>query len=429
MSDQRFIEAEKDNHPVACLCRVLEVAPSGFSAWLRREPSERAREDGELTCRIEAIHEGSRGTSGAPRVHAELEDGGVGVGEKRMARLMRALGPRAVHRRRRTRTTRQDRAAAPAPDLVSRDFSASGPDEPWVADITYVPTWAGSLYLAVVLDASSREVVGWAMAGHLRTELVLDALEMAVRTRAPGRGLIHRSDRGSQYASLAFGRGCREAGIVASMGSTGDRYDDALRGSFSATPETELIDRAAFRDQGLVPPPSGGSRPPMPTSTVAPGLASARPHTDPKGGGGRLRSPTCHVVCCPPNRGNSSFPHGAEQSRGGGGVAPVVTPEVGDASGRLKGDVAVQAIEALNIEGDVPVEQLGNRWGLGHSLLLCRGEGEEDWEAAPDRAQLTMKAPLNGGSVPLGGHEDVLTSPQVDAVTEVTSGDAVARLH
>jgi len=135
VSDYRFIEAERDNHPVACMCRVLEVAPSGFYAWLRRPPSERARKDGELTCKIKAIHEGSRGTYGAPRVHAELRDDGVSVGKKRVARLMRAIGLQGVHRRRRARTTRQDKAAAPAPDLVDRDFSAPGPDRLWVADI------------------------------------------------------------------------------------------------------------------------------------------------------------------------------------------------------------------------------------------------------------------------------------------------------
>jgi putative transposase len=238
---------EKANHPVARLCRVLEVSASGFYAWLRRAPSERARRDGELAERIVAIHEDSRGTYGAPRIHAELKDEGRPVGRKRVARLMRALGLQGVHRRRRARTTRRDERAAPAPDLVGRDFSAPGPDALWVADITYVPTWAGFLYLAVVLDAFSRRVVGWAMAAHLRTELVLEALEMAIRTRAPGPGLVHHSDRGSQYTSLGFGRRCREAGIVASMGSAGDCYDNALCESFFATLETELIRRSVFR--------------------------------------------------------------------------------------------------------------------------------------------------------------------------------------
>lgn len=248
MSDYRFIEAEKDNHPVACLCRVLEVSFSGFYAWLRREPSERARKDEELAERIKAIHDASRGIYGAPRIHAELKDEGTPVGKKRVARLMRAQGLQGVHRRRRTKTTRQDKAAAPAPDLVDRDFSAPGPDRKWMADITYVPTWVGFLYLAVVVDAFSRKVVGWAMAAHLRTELVLDALEMAIRTRRPGPGVVHHSDRGCQYTSVAFGKRCREAGIVASMGSTGDCFDNALCESFFASLETELIDRSVFRD-------------------------------------------------------------------------------------------------------------------------------------------------------------------------------------
>lgn len=240
MSDYRFIEAERGNHPVARVCRVLGVAASGFYPWCRRGPSERARGDAELARRITQIHTDSRGTYGAPRIHAELKDQGTPVGRKRVAGLMRALGLEGVHRRRRARTTRRDEGARPAPDLVDRDFSASGPDELWVADITYVPTWAGFLYLAVVVDASSRKVVGWAMATHLRTELVLQALEMALRTRSPAPGLVHHSDRGCQYTSLEFGRRCREAGIVASMGSAGDRYEGALPESFFATLETEL---------------------------------------------------------------------------------------------------------------------------------------------------------------------------------------------
>jgi len=185
VSDYRFIEAEKDNHPVATMCRVLDVAKAGFYAWLHRPPSERARRDAELTGKITGIHADSRGTYGSPRVHAELAEQGEHVGKKRIARLMRLAGVVGVHRRTGTRTTRQDKAAPPAPDLLNRDFTANGPNERWIADITYVPTWAGFLYLAVVLDVFSRKVVGWAMAAHMRTELVVDALEMAVRHRRP----------------------------------------------------------------------------------------------------------------------------------------------------------------------------------------------------------------------------------------------------
>ena len=158
---------------------------------------------------------------------------------------MRAAHLRGVSRRKRPRTTQRQSAAQPAPDLVERDFTASGPDQLWVADITYVATWAGFLYLAVVVDAWSRRVVGWAMANHLRTELVLGALEMAIQQRRPS-GTIHHSDQGSQYTSLAFGKRCREAGVRPSMGSAGDCFDNALCESFFATLECELLDRYTF---------------------------------------------------------------------------------------------------------------------------------------------------------------------------------------
>ena len=178
---------------VATLCRVLGVSPSGYYAWQSRPRSERARQDETLTDRIRAIHERSRGTYGVPRIHAELAAAGIAVGRKRVARLMRAAGLEGVSRRKGRRTTLRDREARPAPDLVQREFAAEGPDRLWVADITYIPTWAGFLFLAVVLDAWSRRVVGWAMATHLKTELVLEALNMAVWQRRPS-GVIHHSD-------------------------------------------------------------------------------------------------------------------------------------------------------------------------------------------------------------------------------------------
>jgi putative transposase len=195
------------------------------------------------------VHAGSRETYGAPRVHAELRAGGERHGRKRIARLMRRAGLVGASRRRGGPvTTRRDREARPAPDLVDRNFTADRPNRLWVADITFIPTAAGFLYLAVVLDAWSRKVVGWAMANHLRTELVLDALEMAVGQRRP-RGVIHHSDQGSQYTSLAFGARCKEAGVRPSMGSVGDAYDNALCESFFATLECELLDRRRFASQ------------------------------------------------------------------------------------------------------------------------------------------------------------------------------------
>ncbi len=237
--------AHRAMHRVATMCRALGVSPSGYYAWRKRPLSPRARADVELTAEIDAIHRASRGTYGAPRIHAELRALGIPVGRKRVARLMRALGVQGVSRRKAPRTTVRDLAVPPAPDLVARDFTAPGPDRLWVADITYVPTWARFLYLAVVLDAWSRRVVGWAMATHLRTELVLEALDMAVVQRRPP-AVIHHSDQGCQYTSLAFGRRCREAGVRPSMGSVGDAYDNALCESFFATLECELLDRQRF---------------------------------------------------------------------------------------------------------------------------------------------------------------------------------------
>jgi len=233
-------------HRVATMCRVLGVSTSGYYAWRSRPQSVRAGEDAVLRQRIEEIHAASQGTYGAPRVHAELAAQQEHVGRKRVARLMRGAGLRGVSRRKWVTTTTRDRAAESAPDLVERDFTANGPDQLWVADITYVPTWEGFLYLSVVLDAWSRRIVGWAMAGHLRTELVLAALDMALRRRCPEQ-VIHHSDHGCQYTSVAFGKRCGEAGVRPSMGTVGDCFDNALCESFFATLECELIDRGSFR--------------------------------------------------------------------------------------------------------------------------------------------------------------------------------------
>jgi putative transposase len=235
-------------YPIATMCRLLGVSTSGYYAWRDRRPSRRATDDAALVERIRAIHGRSRGTYGAPRIHAELAAAGTHVGRKRVARLMRSVGLAGVSRRRGVRTTQRREGARPAPDLVERDFTAERPDRLWVADITYVSTWAGFLYLAVVLDAFSRRVVGWAMANHLRTQLVLDALDMALWQRRP-EVVIHHSDQGSQYTSIAFGARCRRAGVRPSMGSVGDCYDNALCESFFATLECELLERHRFPSQ------------------------------------------------------------------------------------------------------------------------------------------------------------------------------------
>jgi putative transposase len=242
------VRARQAEHPVATMCRVLEVSPSGYYAWVERAPSKWAREDAVLRQRIETIHRESRGTYGRPRVHAELKEQGVHVGCKRITRLMRQAGLQGASRRKKYRTTVRDREARPAPDLVDRNFRVERPNQLWVADITYIPTWAGFLFLAVVLDACSRRIVGWAMATHLRTELVLDALNMALEQRRP-QAVIHHSDQGCQYTSIAFGVRCKQAGVRPSMGSVGDCYDNAMCESFFATLECELLERTRFRNQ------------------------------------------------------------------------------------------------------------------------------------------------------------------------------------
>ena len=248
----RFVERERAGHHLTRLCRLLGVSPSAYRAWAGRRPSARSQTDARLIQTIEAIHRASRRTYGAPRVHAQLRTSGIAIGRKRVARLMREAGLVGVHRRRRARVSSRPavRAATTAPDLVRRHFGANGPDRLWVADITYLPTDAGFLYLAAIIDAWSRRVVGWSMAGHLRTELVIAALDAALHARQPGPGLVHHSDRGTQYTSVALGLRLTEAGIAASMGAPGTAYDNALAESFFASLETELIDRSVWVTHG-----------------------------------------------------------------------------------------------------------------------------------------------------------------------------------
>lgn len=243
------MKVNQATYPVRMMCRLLGVSASGFYAHEERPLSKRALTDIALTAKIHAIHQLSRECYGVPRIHAELAlEHGVHVSRKRIARLMRAAGLKGISRRRFVRTTVADRAARLPPDLVDRNFRIGELDRLWVADITYVPTWAGFLYLAIVLDACSRKVVGWAMASHLRTELVLAAINMALIQRRP-EGVIHHSDRGCQYTSFAFGKRCQEMGVVPSVGSVGDAYDNAMAESFFATLECELLDRRSFRTQ------------------------------------------------------------------------------------------------------------------------------------------------------------------------------------
>jgi putative transposase len=249
----RLIEVERAQHPVSRLCGVLGVTRAGFYGWKRRGPSRRELQDGELKRLIRTVFVQSHETYGSPRIHAELaDDYRVRVARKRVARLMRELGLEGVSRRRKgVRTTVRSKEAPAACDLVRREFRAAGPDRLWVADIKYVPSWEGYLFLACIIDAWSRRVVGWSMRDDLRSELVVDALGMALQRRRPKPGLVHHSDRGSQYTSLAFGKTLTDAGVLPSMGRRGDAFDNALAEAFFATLETELIDRHAFktRDQ------------------------------------------------------------------------------------------------------------------------------------------------------------------------------------
>ena len=243
------MKANQATHPVRVMCRLLKVSASGFYAWDERPLSARARVDIGLTARIHAIHRRSRGAYGASNIHAELaDDHRIFVGKKRVARLMRAAGLRGVMPQRFVRTTVSDAANAVTSDLVDRQFQADGPDQLWVADITYIPTWAGFLYLAVVLDVWSRKVVGWAMETHLRTELVLAALDTALAQRRP-QAVVHHSDHGCQYTSYTFGKRCQEMHVMPSMGSVGDAYDNAMAESFFATLEREVLNRRRFKTQ------------------------------------------------------------------------------------------------------------------------------------------------------------------------------------
>ncbi len=238
--------ANQAQFPIQVMAEALGVSRSGFYAWRHRPASARAIADAEVTARIATIHRASRETYGAPRIHAELADEGIHVGRKRVERLMKGTGLKGVSRRKFVTTTVRDERVRPAKDLVDRNFYAAAPNILWVADITYVPTWTGFLYLAVVLDAFSRRIIGWAMGNNLKAQLVLDALNMAIAQRKP-RDVIHHSDQGSQYTSIAFGLRCKEAGVRPSMGSVGDAYDNAMCESFFTTQECELLDRCKFK--------------------------------------------------------------------------------------------------------------------------------------------------------------------------------------
>jgi len=241
------VSANQDTYPVGVMCRLLKVSKSGFYDWQDRPLSAHARRDVELAALSHAIFEHSHRTYGARRVHAELREAyGVRVGRKRVARLMRKAGLRGVQKRRFRCMTRAGAPEQWVPDLVERQFVADRPNALWVADVTYVPTAEGFLYLAIVLDVFSRLIVGWAMAARLSSELVQVALRMAYEQRGPEE-VIHHSDHGSEYTAISFGKRCTELGVRPSMGSVGDCFDNAMAESVFATLECEVLDRNHFQ--------------------------------------------------------------------------------------------------------------------------------------------------------------------------------------
>src|SRR5215210_7248945 len=229
------------------MCRVLEVSRSGYHAWATREPSPRAREDARLTARICELFKLRREVYGAPRIWSDLVvDDGERISRKRVERLMRQAGLSGLQVKKYRATTLRVPGVRVADDLLDRQFAAGAPNRCWVADITYLRTWEGWLYLVAVQDLFSRRIVGWSMADHMRTELVTDALAMALAHRRPDPGLIWHSDQGGQFVSLAFGQHARAAGIAQSMGSRGDCFDNAVAESFFATLKKELIHRRSW---------------------------------------------------------------------------------------------------------------------------------------------------------------------------------------
>jgi putative transposase len=242
-----MISAEKASTPVSVCCRLLGVSRSGYYEWASRAPSDRALTDAWLIEKIKRIHSDHRKVYGSPRIHADLRLAhGIRVSRKRVERLMREAGISGLVRRKRGRTTISVPGVRVADDLVERQFSPATPNLLWIADVTYLRTWEGWLYMAAVQDAYSRRIVGWSMADHMRAELVVDALQMAITRRRPAPGLIHHSDQGAQYVSLAFGQAARDAGIARSMGSKGDCWDNAVAESFFATLKKELVHRQSW---------------------------------------------------------------------------------------------------------------------------------------------------------------------------------------
>jgi putative transposase len=246
----RFIEDHRETYPVRLMCAVLEVSPAGYYAWRERPVSARAGSNSTLLAEIRQVHHDSGQRYGSPRVHAALRTQGRGASRGRIERLMRRYGIRAIMARpRRVRTTDSRHDLPIAPNLIARDFTAAAPNRVWLADITYIPTAEGWLYLAAVMDMFSRKIVGWAMRDHMQVELPSAALAMAIKQQRPQHGLIHHSDRGVQYASRAYRDALTSAGITASMSRKADCYDNAPMESFFHTLKTELVHHRDYNNR------------------------------------------------------------------------------------------------------------------------------------------------------------------------------------
>ena len=237
----QLIGNHRNEFPVTRMCEVLDVSPSGYYVWRGRPPSAREMANRALVKKIEAVYNDNYGTYGSPRIYRELKDQGVACSENRVARLMRLYHIRAKQTGRYKVTTQRNKAHPVAPNLLKRNFTADQPDQKWLSDITYIPTLEGWLYLAVILDLYARRIVGWAMSDRITGALTVDALQMAIRHRQPGPGLIHHSDQGSQYTDQAYQTLLKNHGFQASMNNVGSWYDNAPMESFIGTLKSELV--------------------------------------------------------------------------------------------------------------------------------------------------------------------------------------------
>ena len=242
----RFISAHRETFKVGRMCKLLKVSRSGFHAWLNRPQSRRSRENRALEAKIRVLHAASHGIYGAPKIHRDLIDNGVPCGKNRVARIMREAGLRSRTKKKFKATTNSRHNFPVAPNLLNQDFTAQAPDSAWVGDITYIPTEQGWLYLAVLLDLFNREVVGWSASARMTRQLAIEALQMALGRRSPQKGLLHHTDRGSQYASNDYQKILKEHGFICSMSRKGNCYDNAVAESFFGRLKSEWVNHQRY---------------------------------------------------------------------------------------------------------------------------------------------------------------------------------------